>query len=80
MTERQPAFAVRLWRAVFERAIEDWMCGTRPQKRGAERYLFNESSDFRLVCRSAGIDADRLRAQIARLGRRAAEDDCAVAA
>jgi len=50
-----------LWRGVIARTIQDWLSPPLRPKREAERYLFEDSADLSLVCKSAGIDVGRLR-------------------
>lgn len=58
---------VRLWQAVLVTTIQEWVSGTLRSQREAEQYLFRDQTDFRMVCQSAGFDADRLRAKLNRL-------------
>ena len=53
-----------LWRAVIARTIQEWISGPLGRQREAEQYLFDDNSDFRLVCGSAGIDSGELRARL----------------
>jgi hypothetical protein len=57
----------RLWQAVLVRTIEEWMSGHLRQKRLAEHYLFGDKTDFTLVCQSAGLDPDDLRARLTKI-------------
>jgi hypothetical protein len=50
-----------LWRAVIARTIQEWLSKPLRPKQQAERYLFENSADLSLVCRSAEIDVGRLR-------------------
>jgi hypothetical protein len=59
--------AMRLWRAVIARTIQEWVSGPLGRQREAEQYLFDDNRDFRLVCGSAGIDSGELRARLALL-------------
>ena len=69
---REMAFATKLemtaetllWRGVIARTIRDWLSTPLRPKREAERYLFEDSADLSLVCRSAGIDVGRLRTRL----------------
>jgi len=54
----------RLWLAVIAWAIEEWASGPLKRKREAEKYLFGDQSDFRLVCQSAGMDPECLRGKL----------------
>jgi hypothetical protein len=58
---------VRLWQAVLVTTIQEWVSGTLRSQREAEQFLFQDQRDFRMVCQSAGFDADRLRAKLNRL-------------
>jgi hypothetical protein len=60
----------RLWQAVVLSTIQEWISGPLRYKREAEKYLFQDPSDFPMVCQSAGLDVDRLRAQLTRLRAR----------
>jgi hypothetical protein len=51
----------RLWRGVIARTIQDWLSSRLRARREAERYLFGNSADLLLVCKSAGINIGRLR-------------------
>ena len=57
----------RLWQAVLVTTIQEWISGTLRRQRQAEEYLFQDQRDFPAVCQSAGLDADRLRANLHRL-------------
>ena len=59
--------AARLWQAVIVNTIQDWISGPLRQKDEAEEYLFGAGTDFTLVCESAGMNAERLRAKLRRL-------------
>ncbi len=64
----------RLWQAVLLTTIQEWMSGPLRQKRKAEEYLFQDRKDFETVCKSAGMDPDRLRAKLHRLRTRLVTD------
>lgn len=51
----------KLWRAVIDSAIADWVRGPNLHKRKAEFFLFHDDDDFPFVCRSAGLDPASLR-------------------
>jgi hypothetical protein len=53
-----------LWGGVIARTIRDWLSTPLRPKREAERYLFEDSADLSLVCRSAGKDVGRLRTRL----------------
>ena len=63
--ERQPV--ERIWKAVLAHTIKEWVSGPLRRQREAEQYLFNDNSDFRLVCESAGMNADSLRTRLKKL-------------
>jgi hypothetical protein len=65
--DREPKSEALLWRGVIARTIEDWLAKPLRPKRAAERYLFENSADLSLVCASAGISVDRLRACLNRV-------------
>ena len=74
----EPPQEQRLWRAVLVTTIQEWISGPLRFKRQAEEYLFHDQRDFPLVCQSAGMDVDRLRAQLNRLRlQNAAQEKCA---
>jgi hypothetical protein len=51
----------RLWLAVIDSAIADWVRGPEHQKRKAEYFLFQDEEDFPFVCRSAGLKPESVR-------------------
>jgi hypothetical protein len=51
----------RLWQAVIENAIAEWVRGAEDQKRNAEFFLFEDEEDFPYVCRSAGLNPGSVR-------------------
>ena len=51
----------KLWLAVIDSAIADWVRGPNVHKRKAEFFLFQDEEDFPFVCRSAGLDPDLVR-------------------
>ena len=69
----------RLWQAVILHAIEEWMSGPLKLRRQAEQYLFDEKSDFRLVCQSAGMDVGMLRAGLRKLKGQPRQEACLAA-
>ena len=75
MSEREAPVETRLWQAVVLSTIQEWISGPLRYKRIAEEYLFKDHSDFPQVCQSAGLDVDRLRAQLIRLKTRATAID-----
>jgi len=75
--EQETAPETRLWQAVILSAVEDWVSGRLRAKRQAEAYLFEDQTDFPLVCQSAGMDVDQLRSKLNRLRRQTAVRDAA---
>lgn len=71
---------VRLWQAVVVRAIEDWMSGPLRQMRQAGHYIFDDDKDFTMVCESAGLNADDLRARLSRIRGRHVHQEGVIAA
>ncbi|MFZ0883168.1 MAG: hypothetical protein WAN14_07200 [Candidatus Acidiferrales bacterium] len=67
MTEHDVTIETRLWQAVVVSTIQEWISGPLRKKREAEEYLFQDPKDFPLVCQSAGLDVDQLRAKLTRL-------------
>jgi hypothetical protein len=67
MDEPKRTVETRLWQAVIVSTIQEWMSGTLRLKRQAEDYLFKDDSDFPMVCQSAGMDVQQLRARLTRL-------------
>lgn len=59
----------RVWQAVIVSTIREWISGPLRRKLEAEKYLFSKNSDFTLVCESAGMNADFLRARLWKLKR-----------
>jgi hypothetical protein len=51
----------RLWLAVVESAIAEWVRGPMRHKRKAEYFLFQDDDDFPFVCRSAGLNPECVR-------------------
>jgi hypothetical protein len=66
-TEQDAQVEKRLWQAVIVSTIQEWISGPLRYKRIAEEYLFQDRSDFPMVCQSAGLDVDKLRQQLIRL-------------
>ena len=79
-TAQETAGEQRLWQAVLVRTIEEWMSGPLRQKKQAEHYLFDDKTDFALVCQSAGLDPDDLRARLMRIRDRQLRVSEAIAA
>lgn len=59
----------RLWLAVLVTAVEDWRRGTLRAKRAAQKFLFEDDSDFMEVCAGAGIDPSSFRSKLTKIGR-----------
>jgi hypothetical protein len=51
----------RLWLAVIDGAIADWVRGPVCHKSKAEHFLFQDEEDFPFVCRSAGLNPESVR-------------------
>jgi hypothetical protein len=66
-TERDSAAEVRLWQAVILSTIREWISGPLRRKREAERYLFDDRTDFAYVCEAAGMNLGHLRGRLGRL-------------
>lgn len=64
----------KLWRAVIARTLEEWVCGPLAFSRKAEKFLFEDTSDFKAVCSSAGMDPDRLRNRLRSIRARGLEN------
>jgi hypothetical protein len=64
----------RLWRAVIDSAIADWVRGPIPHKRKAEYFLFQDEVDFPYVCRSAGLNPESFRAALWTIRAQAASE------
>jgi len=51
----------KLWQAVIDSAISEWVRGSVSHKRKAEYFLFEDEEDFPFVCRSAGLNPESVR-------------------
>lgn len=51
----------KLWLAVIDSAIADWVRGPATHKQKAEFFLFEDQEDFPFVCRSAGLNPETVR-------------------
>jgi hypothetical protein len=51
----------KVWLAVIDSAIADWVRGPSLHKRKAEYFLFEDTDDFPFVCRSAGLNPETVR-------------------
>lgn len=63
----------RLWLAVVTLAVEDWRSGTLRARRQAQKFLFDDDTDFECVCASAGLDPVTLRSKLSKIGRKIEE-------
>ena len=54
----------RLWRAVIARTVMDWLSGPPDRKLKAEKYLFEDTTYFPLVCQSAGLSVGKVRSRL----------------
>ena len=79
-TKQELTIETLLWRGVIARTIQDWLSKPVGPKREAERYLFENSADLRLVCQSAGIDVGQLRTRLNKVRGRTLHDLLPVAA
>lgn len=64
----------KLWMAVIDSAIEDWVRGPARQKSRAEFFLFEDEEDFPFVCRSAGLNPVSVRESLWMIRAQAAFD------
>lgn len=60
----------RLWIPVLIAAVQDWRNGTLRERREAQRFLFENDSDYDRVCASAGVDAGGFRSRLLRIGKK----------
>jgi hypothetical protein len=51
----------KIWLAVIESAIAEWVRGPMRHKHKAERFLFQDEDNFPFVCRSAGLNPECVR-------------------
>jgi hypothetical protein len=51
----------KLWLAVINGAIADWVRGAPRYKQKAEYFLFEDKEDFPFVCTAAGLDPNTVR-------------------
>jgi len=59
----------RLWTAVIVMAVEDWRNGTLRARREAQKFIFEEKSNFHVVCESAGLDPATMRSRLLKIGK-----------
>jgi hypothetical protein len=64
----------RLWTAVVVNAVDDWRTGSLRAKREAQRFLFENTQDFELVCAGAGLDPSDMRSRLLKIGRMVNDD------
>ncbi|MGH9687551.1 MAG: hypothetical protein ACRD5K_10710 [Candidatus Acidiferrales bacterium] len=62
----------RLWIAVLTTAVEDWRNGTLRIRREAQKFLFEDHTDFERVCAAAGVDPSGFRSSLLRIGKKIA--------
>jgi hypothetical protein len=62
----------KLWQAVIDTAIAEWVRGPFQYKHTAEYFLFQDEDDFPFVCRSAGLNPESLRESLWAIRARAA--------
>jgi hypothetical protein len=51
----------KLWLAVLDSAIAEWVRGPMRHKHKAEYFLFQDEDDFPFVCQSAGLNPECVR-------------------
>jgi hypothetical protein len=51
----------KLWQAVIDTAVAEWVRGPFQHKHKAEYFLFQDEDDFPFVCRSAGLNPESVR-------------------
>jgi hypothetical protein len=54
----------KLWLAVMQSAVADWMYGRVRHQHEAEHFLFEDKDDFMFVCRSAGLNPECVREKL----------------
>jgi hypothetical protein len=59
--DEQGSIHQRLWQAVIDSAIAEWVSGPLRHKDKAEYFLFQDDDDFPFVCRSAGLNPESVR-------------------
>jgi hypothetical protein len=60
----QDSVEQKLWRAVIASTVEEYMSGPLRIKREAEKFLFSDNADYRMVCDSAGINPEDFRCRL----------------
>jgi hypothetical protein len=79
--EQETSKEARLWQAVIVSTVEEWVSGPLRRSREAEKFLFSDNADFRLVCESAGMDVEALRQRLTKFrDRSVARPDVRIAA
>jgi hypothetical protein len=69
-TEVEETAEQKLWRAVIATTVEEWVSGPLRRKREAEQFLFSDNQDYQIVCSSAGINPENLRARLEKIRAR----------
>jgi hypothetical protein len=69
----------KLWFAVIESAISEWVRGPVRHKRKAEHFLFEDQDDFPFVCRFAGLNPESVRETLWAIRAHASESNTKVA-
>lgn len=59
--QKQGSVNEKLWLAVIDSAIADWVRGPAHYKCKAEFFLFEDEEDFPFVCQSAGLNPQTVR-------------------
>ena len=62
----------RLWTAVLIQAVEEWQTGTLRKRREAQTFLFDDSENLGRVCAGAGLDPERFRSKLLKIGQKVA--------
>jgi hypothetical protein len=61
IAQNQESASEKLWQAVIDSAIGEWVLGSEHHKRKAEYFLFQDEDHFTFVCRSAGLNPRSVR-------------------
>jgi len=69
--EVQEPMEQKLWRAVIASTVEEWINGPLRTKREAEKFLFSDNQDYRMVCDSAGINPEDFRCRLRKFAKAA---------
>ena len=56
--------------AVIVTAVEDWRTGTLRSRREAQKFLFDDDSNFNRVCSGAGLEPGSFRCKLLKIGHR----------